>query len=270
MHLRSRVLLLFLQDYSSADGSSLPRCNQAEFFSSSRGAGMCPRDSIVNPENLFVVKKNVALRRWKLLSLLFFYDVQLRGGKGGKDAVQVSPQRVHMKLRVKESEDLEFYYAQAQDYPVDLYYLMDLSKSMEDDKDKLSALGNLLAETMQNLTSNFKLGFGSFVDKTVMPYVSTVPRKCVNKTLWRYLINDWFRLREPCNGCVAPYGYINHMPLSEDTRLFSVINYSINQIYNRNNLSLGWGQESQCFWQFGRPRRRFWRNHAGIYGCNLA
>lgn len=27
-------------------------------------------------------------------------------------------------------------YAQAEDYPVDLYYLMDLSKSMEDDKVK--------------------------------------------------------------------------------------------------------------------------------------
>jgi hypothetical protein len=39
---------------------------------------------------------------------------------------------------------------------VDLYYLMDLSKSMEDDKEKLSALGDLLAETMQNITSNFR------------------------------------------------------------------------------------------------------------------
>lgn len=70
-----------------------------------------------------------------------------------------------------------FSYAQAKDYPVDLYYLMDLSKSMEDDKDKLSSLGNHLAETMRRMTSDFKLGFGSFVDKVVMPYVSTVPRK---------------------------------------------------------------------------------------------
>lgn len=68
-------------------------------------------------------------------------------------------------------------YTKAEGYPVDLYYLMDLSKSMEDDKDKLSLLGDLLAETMQNITSNFRLGFGSFVDKVVMPYVSTVPKK---------------------------------------------------------------------------------------------
>ena len=42
---------------------------------------------------------------------------------------------------VDEAHNLDFYYEQAQDYPVDLYYLMDLSKSMEDDKEKLSALG---------------------------------------------------------------------------------------------------------------------------------
>lgn len=68
-------------------------------------------------------------------------------------------------------------YTQAEDYPVDLYYLMDLSKSMADDKDKLSELGDLLAESMMNITSNFRLGFGSFVDKVVMPYVSVVPKK---------------------------------------------------------------------------------------------
>ena len=72
------------------------------------------------------------------------------------EAVQVRPQNVHISLRVNEAYDLDFYYKQAEDYPVDLYYLMDLSKSMEDDKEKLSALGDLLAETMQNITSNFR------------------------------------------------------------------------------------------------------------------
>lgn len=69
------------------------------------------------------------------------------------------------------------FYSQAEDYPVDLYYLMDLSKSMEDDKEKLSNLGELLINTMNKITSNFRLGFGSFVDKVLMPYVSTVPKK---------------------------------------------------------------------------------------------
>lgn len=70
-------------------------------------------------------------------------------------------------------------YTQAEDYPVDLYYLMDLSRSMYDDKEKLSMLGDQLASTMKRITSNFRLGFGSFVDKVVMPFVSTVPEKYV-------------------------------------------------------------------------------------------
>jgi len=93
------------------------------------------------------------------------------------EAVQIYPQRVSLKLRVNEAFRFTVSYSQAQDYPVDLYYLMDLSKSMEDDKEKLSVLGDLLVESMQKITSDFRLGFGSFVDKVVMPYVSTVPKK---------------------------------------------------------------------------------------------
>ena len=44
---------------------------------------------------------------------------------------------------------------------------MDLSASMRDDKDKLATLGVELAEKMQEITRDFRLGFGSFVDKTV-------------------------------------------------------------------------------------------------------
>ncbi|KAK9739114.1 Integrin beta epidermal growth factor like domain 1 [Popillia japonica] len=126
-------------------------------------------------------------------------------GYGQSEIVQISPQRVNLKLRARQSYTLKMSYKQAEDYPVDLYYLMDLSKSMEDDKEKLSKLGSLLAETMTNITSNFRLGFGSFVDKVVMPYVSTVHKK----------------LKQPCTSCEAPYGFRNHMTLSTNTSQFS-------------------------------------------------
>ena len=35
------------------------------------------------------------------------------------------------------------------------------------------------ADEMNKITKNFFLGFGSFVDKETMPYVSTVPKKWV-------------------------------------------------------------------------------------------
>ncbi|XP_076361128.1 integrin beta-PS-like [Tachypleus tridentatus] len=125
-------------------------------------------------------------------------------GTSEEDAVQIKPQRIKLTLKPKSLFTLNVEFRQAVDYPVDLYYLMDLSKSMEDDKDKLADLGNLLATTMENITSNFRLGFGSFVDKVVMPYVSTVPQK----------------LKEPCRGCAPPYGFKNHMPLSLNTHEF--------------------------------------------------
>lgn len=36
---------------------------------------------------------------------------------------------------------------------------------------------NFQAEEMNTLSNGFKLGFGSFVDKPVMPYVSTAKNK---------------------------------------------------------------------------------------------
>lgn len=93
------------------------------------------------------------------------------------DPIQLKPQRVSIRVRPQIPKTFTVTFKQALDYPVDLYYLMDLSKSMEDDKAKLAELGHVLAQTMKNLTNNFRLGFGSFVDKTVMPYVSIVPEK---------------------------------------------------------------------------------------------
>jgi hypothetical protein len=151
------------ENYTSVDGSPLPRCNQETHFSAQSSArrARCPAEHVINPNNVFRIIQNIDLQR----------------ASQAQEAVQVKPQHVSLKLRINEAHNLDFFYEQAQDYPVDLYYLMDLSKSMEDDKEKLSALGDLLAATMQNITSNFRLGFGSFVDKIVMPYVSTVPRK---------------------------------------------------------------------------------------------
>lgn len=124
---------------------------------------------------------------------------------GRQEAIQIWPQEVNLKLRINEAHRMSFSYSQAEDYPVDLYYLMDLSKSMEDDKQKLSDLGQLLVESMSKITSNFRLGFGSFVDKVVMPYVNTMPKSLI----------------EPCDGCAAPYGYKNVMRLSTDTSAFA-------------------------------------------------
>ena len=60
---------------------------------------------------------------------------------------------------------------QTEDYPVDIYYLMDLSASMYDDLESIKDLGSSLSEAMAKLTSKFRLGFGSFVEKPVLPFI---------------------------------------------------------------------------------------------------
>ena len=49
---------------------------------------------------------------------------------------------------------------QVEDYPVDIYYLMDLSYSMKDDLRNIQNLGTKLASQMRKLTSNLRIGFG--------------------------------------------------------------------------------------------------------------
>lgn len=139
-------------------GSNKPRC---DFYTKLIESG-CQTSNIAFPQSEVNVDESPA-----------FSDQ----AASPDSAVQLRPHKVSLKLRPKQTQRIYAEFKQAVDYPVDLYYLMDLSKSMEDDKDKLGLLGNKLAEEMQKITRNFRLGFGSFVDKTVMPYISTVEEK---------------------------------------------------------------------------------------------
>lgn len=78
---------------------------------------------------------------------------------------------------------------------------MDLSDSMGDDKENVVRLGSLLANTMSNITTNYKLGFGSFVDKNVEPIRSF--SSC--------------RYQSEC-----PYPFKNRMKLNQDSSSFMV------------------------------------------------
>ncbi|CAG2174704.1 unnamed protein product, partial [Oppiella nova] len=84
---------------------------------------------------------------------------------------------------------------------------MDLTYSMKEHKEKLVELADSLAIHMNNITKSFRLGFGSFIDKVVMPYASMVPKKLAN----------------PCTDqqqCAPPYGFRNHLRLSTNISQF--------------------------------------------------
>ena len=117
--------------------------------------------------------------------------------------VQISPQRVKLKLRPGLPAKLTFEVIQAKQYPVDLYYLMDLSNSMSDDKDNIVRLGEEIVNAVANVTGNFQIGFGSFVDKEVMPFISEIP-------------NDNCQT----DSCTPPYSFQHQLPLTKDSSLF--------------------------------------------------
>lgn len=67
-----------------------------------------------------------------------------------------------------------------EDHPVDIYYLMDLSASMIDDLKMIKDLGSMLSKEMATLTSKFRLGFGSFVEKPVLPFIKITHEELAN------------------------------------------------------------------------------------------
>lgn len=69
---------------------------------------------------------------------------------------------------------------QLERYPVDLYYLVDVSASMQENLDRLKTVGLALSHQMKEHSSDFRVGFGSFVDKPVSPYIDVHPTKLVN------------------------------------------------------------------------------------------
>lgn len=61
-------------------------------------------------------------------------------------------------------------FKQAKDYPMDLYYLMDISCTMLKHKTSVSRVGRKLASKIQATTKDFRIGFGSYVDKETIPF----------------------------------------------------------------------------------------------------
>ena len=108
-------------------------------------------------------------------------------GKKKKKLFHPSCVQIYLSFRGRRGEELTSFcladdsknfsvqVRQVEDYPVDIYYLMDLSYSMKDDLWSIQNLGTKLASQMRKLTSNLRIGFGAFVDKPVSPYMYISP-----------------------------------------------------------------------------------------------
>uniref|UniRef100_UPI0037E913D1 integrin beta-3-like n=1 Tax=Semicossyphus pulcher TaxID=241346 RepID=UPI0037E913D1 len=220
------LLFLFLSSTSNVFGSNIctsrgvttcqqclavdPRCawcSQEEFGKGGTSVSRCDLkqkllDGGCNKDALEFPSSTLTIRQDKPLS-----D---KASGPADDVTQIKPQKIQMTLRPGDAKQFTVSVKQVEDYPVDLYYLMDLSYSMKDDLALLRTLGNKLAETMGQTTSNLRMGFGAFVDKTVSPYMYTYPQKAVDN---------------PCIGirttCKAQFGFKHVLSLTEEVSSFN-------------------------------------------------
>ncbi|XP_060109086.1 integrin beta-7 [Heteronotia binoei] len=139
---------------------------------------------------------------------------------------QLAPQRIALQLRPGEEQNFTVRFRRAKGYPVDLYYLMDLSHSMKDDLENIKRLGSDLLAALQNITTSVKIGFGSFVDKTVLPYVSTSPAK------W---LHPCPSANEPCQ---SPFSYRHVLALTDNASEFE---NRVSQQFVSGNLDMAEG-----------------------------
>ncbi|XP_038597912.1 integrin beta-4 isoform X5 [Tachyglossus aculeatus] len=117
---------------------------------------------------------------------------------------QVSPQRARLWLRPGEERQLQLQVFEPKESPMDLYILMDFSNSMSDDLDNLKKMGRNLAEVLQEMSNDYTIGFGKFVDKVSVPQTDMRPE----------------RLREPWPNSDPPFSFKNVISLTSDLEEF--------------------------------------------------
>ncbi|MED6279836.1 Integrin beta-3 [Characodon lateralis] len=186
--------------------SSCAWCSQEEFGMGKSSLSRCDLQ-----ENLIKEGCSAAAIEFPSSTFKILKDNPLSDkASNAADVTQIRPQKLHLTLRLGDTMRFKVSVKQVEDYPVDLYYLMDLSNSMEDDLFRLQTLGNKLAETMGKTTSNLRMGFGAFVDKTVSPYMYTYPPEAV--------LNPCFRSANPCQ---PQFSFKNVLSLTEKVSRFT-------------------------------------------------
>ncbi|XP_017334957.1 integrin beta-7 isoform X1 [Ictalurus punctatus] len=137
-------------DFLNSGDSDERRCDSAESLKMRK----CKRKHVIDPKPDTITMKDNDLNSDPL------------------NVVQLKPQSLKVQLRVGVPQEFKVEFKRAEGYPIDLYYLMDLSYSMKDDLEKIKTLGQDILNKLQTVTKTVRIGFGSFVDKEKLPYVS--------------------------------------------------------------------------------------------------
>ena len=115
-------------------------------------ANTCRKDDLLQPATIIINKQEIPLT----------------------ENNQVSLKSINLKLRVSEPVSFSVSLKAAENFPLDFYMLMDLSGSLRDDLETVKELAVQLPLVLKNLSSDFLIGFGAFIDKPSLPYIARV------------------------------------------------------------------------------------------------
>ncbi|CAI2722544.1 unnamed protein product [Schistosoma spindalis] len=180
-------------------------CSADEFDDTKEGPGFrcapssvllargCPESSIEDVESVFL-DHGVPLDQASLT-----------------EDIQLTPRSQSIKVRPGGTMMVNFTFQSISDYPVDLYFLTDLSYTMIDDLETVSRLTNDIVLTMRNVTKKLQMGFGAFVDKPVFPFVVPTPE---------YLRNPCLNVGTKNLHCDPPFLYKHILSLTDNFEEF--------------------------------------------------
>ena len=129
--------------YRSSNGTFRPFCDSPDVLLSSG----CPAGKIINPKSTTPI---------------------LNGS-----TPQLNATNYVMSLRTQTRKTLPITVTPQADFPLDLYMLMDISNTMSPFLNLAQNAAGQLLQTVNALTSDSRLGFGTFVEKRILPFVNT-------------------------------------------------------------------------------------------------
>ncbi|XP_069504575.1 integrin beta-8 [Ambystoma mexicanum] len=176
-------------------GAECAWCNQKDFMLDSTQIQRC--DIISN-----LIKNGCNA------DLIEYPSVQVTVPKVPEANTQVTPKEVSVQLSPGAETNVIVKVRRLEKYPVDLYYLVDVSASMHSNIEQINSTGFELSQKMAHFSHDFRLGFGSFVDKAVSPYISIHPDRIDNQC------SDFRR------DCMRPHGFIHVLPLTDNVAEF--------------------------------------------------
>nr|XP_034310720.1 integrin beta pat-3-like isoform X3 [Crassostrea gigas] len=165
--------------------------------------------------------KEVVQRKSHTVEIL--ENKEFSDGGPGLDPIQIKPQRIKIRLVPNSVRHyVMLHYKVARNFPLDLYFLHDPSKSMENLITSLTQLTNDIANEISNITTDFRFGLGTAMDKVISPFVRRDPKY----------------LNHPCGTpyiyCDHPYSFLHRQSLTANKDAFKAALGKVNRTGNQD------------------------------------